>query len=90
MDKGFRGMYLSIDRSRTHYSSIVEFVESNGLDEMFEDMYGRPIKDYIDIFGLQYHNGAIANEIILGFCEEGLQEPRKIKVGPDYSLEIHW
>jgi hypothetical protein len=90
MDESLKGMYFALDLSKTKYESIVEFVEHNGLDTLFEDMYGRHIKEYIDIFGLAYHNGEIADEIILGLCEGGLPEPRKVKVFPDYSLEVRW
>lgn len=90
MDESLKGMYFTLDRSRSKYQSIVEFVEYNGMDDMFEDMYGRRIKDYIEIFGLAYHNGQIANEIILGLCEGGLCEPRKVRILQDYSLEIFW
>jgi hypothetical protein len=90
MDEGIKGMYFGMDRTRTSYSNIIEFVDHNGLDTLFEDMYARSIREYIDIFGLQYHNGDIACEIILGLCEGGLPEPRLIKVLPDYSLEVRW
>jgi hypothetical protein len=90
MDEGLKGMFFSLDRSKSRYKNIIEFVNHNGLDLLFEDMYGRNIADYIDIFGLAYHNGNIADEIILGLCEGGLSEPRKVRISPDYSLEIIW
>jgi hypothetical protein len=90
MDESLKGMYCTLDRTRTKYDNIVQFVEYNGLDDMFQEMYARPVKDYIEIFGLAYHNGKIADEIILGLCEGGLCEPRKVKILPDYSLEVYW
>lgn len=90
MDEGYKGMYFSLDQKRSRYENVIEFVTYNGLDLMFEDMYGRRIAEYIDIFGLAYHNGKIADEIILGLCEGGLPEPKKVKILPDYSLEIYW
>lgn len=90
MDEDIKGMYFGVDRKKTVYRDIIEFVDHNELDPLFEEMYGRCIKDYIEIFGLQYHNGAIASEIIMGLCEGGMPEPRMTKVRPDYSIEIFW
>ncbi|HTZ17273.1 MAG TPA: hypothetical protein VMB78_02410 [Dissulfurispiraceae bacterium] len=89
-EETYKGMYFAINREKNKYENIIEFVEQNGLDEMFEDMYGRPIRDYIEIFGLQYHNDGISSEIMLGLCEGGLPAPKKVKVLPDHSLEIRW